>query len=165
MKRIQVIALIGGLLFLGFGCAASSPGGPQGAASSGDGGMAVAVQGPTAGRTQEGVSNARLTEYGFAVLDFRAIRDGYDKVSIIGEIRNVGNAARGVELQATLRNSDGRVLAVGHFYPASDRNIVPGEAWPFGYSFGRQMDAVAAELRIVGAFRTIDVVSMVSTAP
>ena len=158
MKRIQVIALIGGLLFLGFGCAVSSPGGPEG-------GIAVAVEGPAAGKAQEGSSKARLEQSGFAVLDFRAIRDGYDKVSVIGEIRNIGKAARGVELQATLRNSDGRVLAVGHFYPASDRNIVPGEAWPFGYSFGRQMDAVAAELRIVGAFRTIDVVSMVSTAP
>jgi len=165
MERIQVIALIGGLLFLGSGCAVFSPGGPEGAVSSGDGSIAVAVEGPAAGGTQEGVSKARLTQSGFAVLDFRAIRDGYEKVSVIGEIRNIGKAARGVELQATLRDPDGRVLAVGHFYPASDRNIVPGEAWPFGYSFGRQMDAVVAELRIVGAFRTIDVVSMVSTAP
>ena len=165
MKRIQVIALIGGLLLLASGCAVSSPGGPEEAASSAEGGIAVAVQDPAGGGPQEGMSKARLTQSGFAVLDFRAIRDGYDRVSVIGEIRNIGKAARGVELQATLRNSDGRVLAVGHFYPASDRNIVPGEAWPFGYSFGRQMDAVVAELRIVGAFRTIDVLNVASIAP
>ncbi len=154
MKRIQVIALIGGLAFLGSGCVASS----------GDASAAVAVQDAAAGGVQEGMSNVRLTQHGFAVLDFRAIRDGYGKVSVIGEVRNVGKAARGVELQATLRNSDGRVLAVQHFQPASDSSIVPGEAWPFGYSFGRQPDAVKAELRIVGAFRTIDALNVAAAA-
>ncbi len=53
-------------------------------------------------------------------------------------------------------------LAVGHFYPASYRNIVPDETWPFTYSFGRQEDAVEAELRIVGAFRTMDLLNFAS---
>lgn len=129
-----------------------------------EGSAAVAPEGPPAGKAREGASDARLTQYGFAVLDFRAIRDGYGKVCVIGEIRNAGTAARGVELQATLRDAGGRVLAVGHFYPASDKNIVPGEAWPFGYSFGRQPDAALAELRIVGTFRTIDVLNIASVA-
>ncbi len=124
----------------------------------------MAPEGPPAGKAREGVSDGRLTQYGFVVLDFRAIRDGFGKLCVIGEIRNAGSTARGVELQATLRDPGGRVLAVGHFYPASDKNIVPGEAWPFGYSFGRQPDAVSAELRIVGTFRTIDVLSTASVA-
>jgi hypothetical protein len=54
---------------------------------------------------------------------------------------------------------------VGHFYPASYRNIVPGETWPFTYSFGRQEEAIDAELRIVGAFRTMDIVNVASVTP
>jgi hypothetical protein len=91
--------------------------------------------------------------------------DEYDRVYIVGEVRNTGPAPRGVELQATLRDAGGRILAVGHFYPASHTNIRPGETWPFAYSFGKQQDAVQAELRIVGAFRTMDLRSVASVAP
>jgi len=54
---------------------------------------------------------------------------------------------------------------VGHFFPASYRNIVPDETWPFTYSFGRQEDAAEAELRIVGVFRTTDMLNVASTTP
>ena len=106
-----------------------------------------------------------LEQHGFAVFGFRAIRDSYGQLSVVGEIKNTGSAARGVELQASLRDAAGRVLAVGHFCPASNRNIAPGETWPFTYSFGRQGDAAGAELRIVGGFRTTDILSTVSSTP
>jgi hypothetical protein len=112
-----------------------------------------------------GADGSHLERHGFAILNFRAIRDFYDQVSVVGEIKNTGDAARGVELQASLRDSSGRVVAVGHFYPASYRNIVPGETWPFTYSFGRQEEAIDAELRIVGAFRTMDIVNVASVTP
>lgn len=101
-----------------------------------------------------------LEQHGFTVRDFRAIRDEYGQVSVVGEIENTGSTARGVELQATLRNTAGRVLAVGHFCPASYTDIEPGEVWPFTYSFDHQEKAAKAELRIVGAFRTMDVVNV-----
>ena len=106
--------------------------------------------------------NASVEGHGFTILGFRAIRDGFGQVSVVGEIKNTGSASKGVELQASLRDAGGRILAVGHFYPASHRNIVPDETWPFTYSFGRQGDAVEAELRIVGSFRTIDIPSIAS---
>jgi hypothetical protein len=152
-KGIRTILLVGGLALLVCGCTASPPAGAQKGA--------VVEAGVTRART----SGARLEQHGFAVLDFRSIRDEYRRVAVIGEIRNTGIAARGVELQATLRDSDGRVLAVGHFCPASDRNIAPGEAWPFGYSFGLQPDAAKAELRIVGAFRAMDISSVAAMTP
>ncbi len=104
--------------------------------------------------------DARLVYDGFAVLDFRAMRDQHDRVHIVGEVKNVSQAARGVELQATLRDAGGHVLAVGSFYPASNHNIVPGETWPFSYSFGRYDEGVRTELRIVGGFRTIDTLGL-----
>jgi len=110
------------------------------------------------------VSQPLLAQYGFTVLHFRAVADEYGGISVVGEIRNTGSAARGVELQASLRDANGRVVAVGHFCPASYRNIAPGESWPFAYSFGRQEGIADAELRIVGAFRATDTLNPTSAS-
>ncbi len=100
-------------------------------------------------------SSPRMVRCGFAIRDFRAIRDEYARVHVIGEVENVGSATRGVELQVALRNTDGRLISVGHFCPAAGNNIAPGEVWPFSYSFGRQAQGVRAELRIVDTFRSM----------
>lgn len=105
----------------------------------------------------------KMVRHGFAVLDFRAKRDEYDRVVVLGEVKNVGAGLKGVELQAVLRDEAGRLLAVGHFYPASNASIRPNETWPFAYSLGRQSEAVKAELRIVGAFRTVEILSVSSS--
>jgi hypothetical protein len=144
MRRIHVIVLAGLLALLVCGCAAPSQS------------LGLAVDSGRPGEPAAGHSRSRLERYGFAVLDFRALRDEYGMVSVLGEIRNIGTVSKGVELQATLRNAENRPAAVGHFYPASYNNIAPGESWPFGYSFGRCPDAVRAELRIVATFRTLD---------
>jgi hypothetical protein len=147
MTRIHVIMLAGSLALLVCGC-----GGPSQST-----GLVVGSEPPV--ELEQHAPGPRLVKYGFAVLDFRAIRDEYGMVSVVGEIKNVGTITRGVELQATLRDAHDRPTAVGHFYPASYNNIVPGESWPFSYSFGRRQDAVRAELRVVATFRTIDTLS------
>jgi hypothetical protein len=144
MTRIHIILLAGSLALLVCGCGAPSQ----------SSGVVVDSTRPVA--LEQQAPGPCLERYGFAVLDFRAVRDDYGMVSIVGEIKNVGAVAKGVELQATLRDADDRPAAVGHFYPASYNNVVPGESWPFSYSFGRRRDAVRAELRIVGTFRTLD---------
>jgi hypothetical protein len=142
MKRIWLVALVGGLLC---GCATQSPDPADGIAA----GVGQAI-------IDSNTPGPRLERAGFAVLDFRARRDEYGRVYVVGEVQNTGAGALGVELQASLRDADGRVTAVGHFYPASYRNIPIGETWPFAYSFGKREDAAQAELRIVGTFRTMD---------
>jgi len=99
--------------------------------------------------------HAQLVRSGFAIRDFRAIRDEYGRVHAIGEIENVGTATRGVELQVALRDTGGRLVSVGHFCPAAGNNIVPGEIWPFTHSFGTQDQGALAELRIVATFRSM----------
>jgi len=146
MKKLVVIALLGFVLLVPAGCRSLC---------SGRGGDEAACAGIDADQ-----SAVRLQREGFAVLDFRARRDEYDRVYVVGEVKNTGLGAKGVELQASLRDDDGRLLAVGHFYPASFTNIEPTENWPFAYSFGKHEDAVRAELRIVGAFRAMDTLSM-----
>lgn len=143
MRDRYMALFLGGLMLVVCGCAGSQQQAEL-AVDSHDSEDAVAVSG------------ARLVHDGFAVLDFRAMRDERDRVHVIGEVKNVSTAARGVELQATLRDAGGRLLGVGNFYPASNHNILPDEIWPFAYSFGRYDEGVRAELRIVGGFRTIE---------
>jgi hypothetical protein len=153
MRRICVTVLTVVFLLLACGCASSrravrawfSP--------------RVATPAAASAEPKDASVRPNLEQQGFAVFGFRAIRDGYDQLSVVGEIKNTGSATRGVELQASLRDTSGRLVAVGHFCPASNRNIAPGESWPFTYSFGRQEDAVDAELRIVGTFRTTDILN------
>jgi hypothetical protein len=145
MLRTLTIALLAGLSISIGGCAGS----PQ----------ARKVAGP------QGRAGTSLEHDGFALLYFRAIQDNWGAVSVVGEVKNVGSVARGVELQASLRDANGRVIAVGHFCPASYKNIAPGETWPFSYSFGKQEGIAKAEMRIVGAFRTLDVLDAPSVTP
>ena len=162
MSRCRWFLLIALVALLGCGCSSSSE--SQRAAVAEPANSDV-VESPVTGGTASSPSSIpavtapRMVRHGFAVLDFRAKRDEYDRVVVLGEVQNVGRALQGVELQAVLRDTAGRVVAVGHFYPASNTSIKPNETWPFAYSLGRQREAVKAELRIVGAFRTVEVLS------
>lgn len=144
--RSLALTILVGLLLAACGCAGSRPAGTA---------PGVPGQPP-------GTSRPVLLQDGFAVLYFRAIQNDRGGISVVGEVKNVGVAARGVELQAALRDASGRLVAVGHFCPASYKNIAPGEVWPFSYSFGRQEGKLHAEMRIVGAFRTLDVLDVAS---
>ncbi|OHB64127.1 MAG: hypothetical protein A2Y76_08230 [Planctomycetes bacterium RBG_13_60_9] len=164
VTRLSTITLIAALAALVWGCAASQR----------DAGKQLNPADPANPRLQAQITadvvipkptEPCLEQHGFAIMYFRAIRDEYDRVSVLGEIKNVGSGAKGVELQASLRDAGGRVVAVGHFCPASNKNIQPDEVWPFTYSFGKQQGAAQAELRIVGAFRTMDILNIASTTP
>jgi len=152
MKGICIHLFLAGLASLTLGCAVASeePAGAAVAPREGTVGVASVRQ---AGEFTG--SHVPLVRWGFTIRDLRAIRDEYGRVHVLGEVENVGAAARGVELQAALRDADGRLLSVGHFCPAAGNNIVPGEMWPFTYSFGKQDQGVLAELRIVDAFRSM----------
>ncbi|HSW02052.1 MAG TPA: FxLYD domain-containing protein [Sedimentisphaerales bacterium] len=146
MVKTFAIIVLTGLPLLLCGCSASSQ------------------AGKVPGTQDPAIATPRsyLAQDGFAVLYFRAIQNDFGGVSVVGEVRNIGSAPRGVELQAALRDTNGRVVAVGHFCPASYQNINPGETWPFSYSFGRQEGIVHAEMRIVGSFRTLDILDVAS---
>jgi len=163
MRTIRVIVLGVGLLLLVCGCTASRQ--AEKASLGADRGQEPSVRDSSSGEPESRLANTGVERHGFTILGFRALRDRFGQVSVIGEIKNTGSASKGVELQASLRDAAGHIVAVGHFYPASYRNIVPDETWPFTYSFGRQEDAVGAELRIVGAFRTMNIPDVASATP
>ena len=150
MTAVRALAIIGGLILLTGGCKVVPP--------------SQTRSDPNRMAEQPSIQVVRsrpvLESRGFAVLDFRVQRDEFSRVCVIGEVQNMGTGARAVELQAALRDENGRILAVGHFYPASYTNIQPRETWPFAYSFGRQDEVATAELRIVGGFRTMETVNV-----
>jgi hypothetical protein len=150
--RIRVSTLIMGAAFLVGGCAVGSNPLSSGADNPAFSGQVAAT------------ASRQLVQYGFAVLDFRARRDEFSRVFVVGEAKNVGLADRGVEFQAALRDRTGRLLTVAHFDLASGRSIAPDQTWPFVYSFGKQPAAVSAELRIVRTFRTVDAFSLASAS-
>jgi len=163
MKEMYAVLLLGILMIVSAGCSTS----PENLSSvdfdEWNFGLGAVARASINGETTSNLAPPAV-QHGFAVVDFRARRDEYDRVFVVGEVKNVGVATKGVEMQATLRDAAGRVVAVGHFYPAGDYSIGPDQTWPFAHSFGKQLDGVEAELRIVGSFRTIGNISTVSLA-
>ena len=114
------------------------------------------VRAPVDGGRVVGSSAVPMVQQGFAVSDFQARRDEYGRIFVIGEVKNVGKATQGVELEATLRDAGNRVVAFGHFCPAANHSIAPNDTLPFAHSFGRGDEGVQAEVRIVRTFYTMD---------
>lgn len=69
----------------------------------------------------------------------------------MGEVRNVGSVAVGVELQITVRDTSGRLVDVATFWPASIDNIAPGMSYGFRRSVTSERTATRVEIQIVGA--------------
>jgi hypothetical protein len=155
MKETCAALFLGTLTILAFGCSTSPEHLSAPDLDALNFGPAAVARAPVDGETVGNVLTPPAMQHGFAILDLRARRDEYDRVFVVGEVKNVGTVTKGVELQAALRDAGGRLVAVGHFYPAGDYSIGPNQTWPFAHSFGKQEDGVEAELRIVGAFRTI----------
>ena len=164
MKKACAVLILGAMAVSFCGCATSPEllSGPDPEALNFS--LGAVVRAPVDGKAFTSGFAPPAVQHGFAVLDLRARRDEYDRVIVVGEVKNVSTATKGVELQAALRDAGGRVVAVGHFYPAANYSIGPNQTWPFAHSFGKQLDGVEAEVRIVGAFRTIGNLTTVSLA-
>src|SRR5690606_3750552 len=86
---------------------------------------------------------------GFQLVSFDTRREG-DIVWALGEVRNVGGGAAGVELQVIARDASGRLVDVVTFWPASTQNIRPGTSYGFRYAVTRERSAVRFEIQVVG---------------
>jgi len=73
-----------------------------------------------------------------------------DVLWVVGEVRNTGGVASGVELQVIARNASGRLVDVATFWPAGTQNIQPGASYGFRLPVTRDQSAVRVEVQIVG---------------
>lgn len=102
MKGIRAGLLLVVLASFTFGCSMAPEKLPGRSAEPQGGHVAVASVADSS--TQTGPPSG-LVWCGFAVRDFRVVRDEYGRVHVIGEVENVGTGTRGVELQASLRDA------------------------------------------------------------
>lgn len=160
MKRMCAALLIVALVGWTGGCSTAPEGLSAGMENSYSVNLHGSVKAPLGERSVDGDPSVFLVQRGFAVLDFRATRDEYGRIFVVGEVKNVGAATQGVELQATLRDSGEHVLAVGNFCPAANHSIAPNGTRVFAYSFGRQDKGDRAELRIIRTFYTMDTLGL-----
>lgn len=160
MKNIAVLLPFMVLLVLVHGCSIAPQDLPVSERESRDASLGGSVQVPVETDSVAGNSVIPMKWQGFAVLDFRAKRDSHGMVFVVGEVKNVGQATKGVELQGVLRDTQDRVVAVGRFCPAANHSFAPSETRPFAYSFGRHDGAAHVEMRIIRTFYTMDTLGL-----
>jgi hypothetical protein len=79
----------------------------------------------------------------------RALRDGSDRIRIVGEIINRCPGEVGVQLKATVRDAKGLVVDDMEFWPASVRNIEPEVPFAFSMPWRVEMPWETFELKVV----------------
>jgi hypothetical protein len=160
MRVFWAVSVVLVALALVGGCSVASEDLSAGMRNTREAGAGHSVNASIGGHGTAGTPSGLVVHQGFAIQGFRAKRDGHGMVVVFGELKNVGTATQGVELQATLRDAAGRVLAAESFCPAANHSIVPNEVRPFAHSFGRHDAGARAELRIVRTFYTMDTMGM-----
>jgi hypothetical protein len=107
-------------------------------------------QSPTAveGRGPKPVAGPKTTN--FEIINWRVVRGEYGTVTVVGEVRNNGSIAAGVQLQAIMRADNGDVVGSDDFWPASISNIPPGGTWPISTYLSPQGKFSKVELRVIG---------------
>ena len=86
----------------------------------------------------------------FEILSFRGEwQDG--RLRVIGEIRNNGNIAAGVRVEAIARSVNGTLIESTKFWPNSISNIPPGSTTGVSYTITEDRRASKVELKIIQA--------------
>ena len=73
--------------------------------------------------------------------------------NVVGELVNRCAEPMGIQLMATFRDKEGKVVSTTSFWPASTSDI-PGMArWPFDHPGEADTDPSTAEVRVIGVKR------------
>ncbi len=86
---------------------------------------------------------------GFTIVNHFARWEG-DYLYVIGEIKNTGNVAAGVEVQVIARDANGVLVDSVSFWPGSTNNIQPGASIGVEYHVSNDPSAKTIELTILG---------------
>ena len=87
---------------------------------------------------------------GFEIIEWHLERNKYTgTLWLIGEIKNNNPMGMGVQLQAIVRDKQGRIIDSKAFWPASIKNIPAGDSWPIKAPITKKRGTV--HLRIIDA--------------
>jgi len=75
----------------------------------------------------------------------------HDYFFVNGVVTNNGQNAMGVELQIALYDKNGTPLKVSEFWPASIRNIAPGEQYPFEWLENCEPGVETFEVKVINS--------------
>jgi len=93
-------------------------------------------------------NDQKYSNLGFEVISFYSKWEG-DRLRVIGEVKNITNSAKGVQVEAIARDSNGNLIESAKFWPASIRNIPPGQTTGIGHTVTHDKRATKVELRII----------------
>ena len=94
------------------------------------------------------ITRKTISAADFEILSLRSEWE-VGRFRVIGEIRNNGNIAAGVEVEAIARDSNGTLIESTKFWPNSISNIPPGSTTGVSYTITENRRASRVELKIV----------------
>lgn len=95
--------------------------------------------------------SAKVPVSNFKILSFRAVWGEFGTLRVIGEVKNTGSIAAGVELEAIARDSNGNLVDVAKFWPNSVNNIPPGGSTGFKFPLTEDKSAKKVEVKVINA--------------
>ena len=84
----------------------------------------------------------------FKILDCRGKWES-GRFRVIGEVKNIGNIASGVQIEAIARDSNGKLIGSEKFWPNSTNNLSAGSSTGIGFTITKDPSAKTMECRIV----------------
>ena len=107
---------------------------------------------PTNPHEQEFYSATRLNKPSlsdFRILSLKGVWKEYRGFVAIGEIKNEGSIAAGVEVEIIARDKNGVLIGSEQFWPNSIYNIPPGETRGIDYKITEDRNAITIEGKVI----------------
>ena len=96
-------------------------------------------------------ANRKVPISNFKIVSFQG-EWRHDTLWAIGEIKNIGTIAAGVQLEVIARDDKGRLIDTQHFWPNSVNNIFPGSSCGIKYPITEDTRAKKIEIKIISAW-------------
>lgn len=97
--------------------------------------------------SDENGQDATQNEIDFEIISYSGKWEG-GRLRIVGEVKNTGTVAAGVEILAVARDVNGQIVDSEAFWPNSVNNIAPGASYPIGYTVTTDSRAKSIEASI-----------------
>ncbi|MGD8344540.1 MAG: hypothetical protein PVI38_05150 [Desulfobacterales bacterium] len=75
--------------------------------------------------------DSKVSVSNFKILSFGTVWGEAGTLKLIGEVKNIGSIAAGVQLEAVARDANGKLVLTAIFWPNSTNNIPPEETAVF----------------------------------
>lgn len=106
--------------------------------------------GTAASRTAEPTHVPAPPSASFIILSSKAVWE-YGRFVVIGEVKNIGTVAAGVQVEAIARDANGTLLDSTRFFAnGGGNNLVPGGTSGFNQMVTKDPAAVTIEVKVVG---------------